>query len=143
MIKSPENLNVRTATQQLLRYAVVGIANNSGGYLVYLMLTYFGSSPKLTMTLLYVTGAAIGYAGNRKFTFAHQGSALSSSMRYVIAHFCGYLVNLLILIVFADYLGYAHYWVQSAAIFFVAGFLFVIFKFFVFRGTDPMKINKP
>lgn len=137
------NAHAQTSVRQLVRYAVVGIANNSVGYLVYLCLTYLGAAPKLTMTLLYAVGAVIGYAGNRQFTFAHHGSLMASSTRYVVAHFFGYLLNLSILIVFADHLGYAHQWVQAAAIFIVAGFLFMAFKFFVFKGSNSINVDKP
>ena len=128
---------------QLLRYGVLGIVNNSAGYLIYLLLTYLGAAPKLTMTLLYAVGAVLGYAGNRRFTFAHRGNQMASGPRYVVAHFFGYLLNLAILIVFVDHLGYAHQWVQAAAIFIVAGFLFMVFKFFVFTGSNLINADKP
>lgn len=130
------------SVRQVMRYAVVGIVNNSAGYLIYLLLTYWGTAPKLTMTLLYAAGATLGYAGNRLFTFAHRGNIMTSGKRYLVAHFLGYLMNLTILIVFVDQLGYAHQWVQAAAIFIVAGFLFLAFKFFVFTGSDSMSADK-
>ena len=143
MIDQAANAHAQTSVRQLVRYAVVGIANNSVGYLVYLCLTYLGSAPKLTMTLLYAVGAVIGYAGNRHFTFTHRGNLMASGMRYMVAHFFGYFLNLAILIVFVDHLGYAHQWVQAAAIFIVAGFLFVAFKFFVFTGSNLKNADKP
>lgn len=57
---------------------------------------------------------------------------MGAGVRYVIAHCIGYLLNLSILIVFVDELGYAHQWVQAIAIFVVAAFLFLAFKVFVF-----------
>ena len=125
--------------KQLIRYTLVGIVSNLFGYLVYLLVTYFGSTPKITMTLLYGVGAAIGYLGNRNFTFSYKGSMLSSSIKYFIVHLFGYFINLAILIVYVDQLGYAHQWVQAIAIFGVAGFLFLAFKYFVF--TDPNASN--
>ncbi len=118
--------------KQLARYAIIGAVSNLSGYLVYLLVTYLGVMPKITMTLLYGAGATIGYIGNRNFTFVHKGSLLGSGVRYFIAHFFGYFVNLIILIIFVDQFGYAHQWVQAVAIFVVAGFLFIAFKFFVF-----------
>jgi putative flippase GtrA len=125
--------------KQLARYAFVGIVSNLAGYLVYLLVTYLGATPKITMTLLYGVGATIGYIGNRNFTFSHKGSLLGSSVRYFIAHFFGYFINLVILIIFVDKFGYAHQWVQAIAIFVVAGFLFLAFRYFVF--TDPNASN--
>ena len=46
----------------------------------------------------------------------------------------GYLMNLAILFVFVDKMGFAHQWVQAVAIFVVAGYLFLAFKFFVFAA---------
>ena len=114
--------------KQLTRYTLVGIVSNLFGYLVYLLITYLGATPKITMTLLYGVGATIGYLGNRNFAFSHKGSMLSSSIQYFIAHLFGYFINLAILIVYVDQLGYAHQWVQAIAIFGVAGFLFLAFK---------------
>lgn len=119
-------------SRQLTRYAFVGLASNLAGYLVYLLLTYLGTTPKLTMTALYAAGATIGFFGNRTLTFEHRGGVLSAGFRYLLAHVLGYLLNLVILVVFVDSLGYPHQAVQAVAIFVVAAMLFVLFKAFVF-----------
>jgi putative flippase GtrA len=126
---------------QLTRYAFVGIVSNSAGYLVYLLLTYLGLPPKVTMTLLYGIGAAIGYMGNRNVTFMHKGGLLGSGIRYFMAHCLGYCINLAILIILVDKLGYAHQWVQAIAIFVVAGFLFIAFKFSVFADKKASNMD--
>ena len=120
---------------QLYRYGLVGIASNLAGYIIYLLITYLGGTPKITMSLLYGVGAVVGFWGNRKLTFAHKGSLLGAGVRYIIAHCIGYLINLAILIMMVDKLGFAHQWVQAIAIFVVAAFLFLAFKFFVFRES--------
>lgn len=125
-----------SAFTQLFRYAFVGIASNLAGYLGYLLITYLGVSPKIAMSVLYVVGASIGFWGNRKLTFAYEGSVLGAGVRYFIAHFFGYLINLSILFVMVDKLGYAHQLVQAVAIFVVAAFLFIAFKFFVFPDMN-------
>ena len=125
----------RRPAGQLLRYGLVGAASNISGYLVYLLITYFGVEPKLTMTLVYAAAATIGYVGNRQWAFAHKGAVLGSSARYLIAHLLGYTLNLSILYIFVDRLGYAHQWVQAVAIAVVAGFLFVLFRYFVFPAN--------
>jgi putative flippase GtrA len=91
------------------------------------------------MTVLYFLGAIIGYFGNRDFTFTYEGSFLGSGSRYIIAHLIGYFINLIILIIFVDFYMYPHQWVQAVAIFLVAGFLLIAFKYFVFK----QKINRP
>ena len=74
--------------RQLIRYGLVGLASNLAIYCIYLLLTYFGVEPKVAMTLVYMIGATIGFVGNRKWTFSHQGDAVHSAIRYMIAHFC-------------------------------------------------------
>lgn len=119
--------------RQLIRYGLVGVASNAAIYLVYLLLTYLGMEAKSAMTLVYLIGASIGFVGNRNWTFGHRGGSSSAALRYVLAHVFGYMLNFLILYAFVDRLGYAHQWVQAAAIIIVAGFLFMIFKYFVFK----------
>ena len=117
---------------RIFRYATVGVASNLTGYLLFLLVTSVGIGPKIAMTVLYAAGAGIGFLGNRSWTFRHSGSMVYSGFRYAIAHLCGYLINLAILLIFVDRLGLAHQSVQGAAIFVVAGFLFVAFRHFVF-----------
>ena len=128
--------------EQLSRYASVGIVSNLAGYLIYLFITHLGVTPKTTMTLLYGVGAAIGYTGNRNFTFEHHGSMLGSGVRYLLAYIIGYIINFIILLFFVDQLGFAHQWVQAVAIFIVAGFLFIASKFYVFRNPDSLGTDK-
>jgi putative flippase GtrA len=126
---------IRRSAKQFFRYGLVGIASNLSGYLLFLLITYWGVEPKMAMTLLYVVGATIGFIGNRQWAFAHSGTVLGAGARYVVAHMLGYLINFLLLFIFVDRLRYSHQWVQAVAIFVVAGFLFVVFKYFVFPKT--------
>lgn len=124
---------------QLFHYSLVGIGSNLVGYIIYLLITYFGGTPKTTMSILYGVGATISFWGNRKLTFAHKGNLLGTLVRYFFAHSLGYCLNLVILIVMVDNFGYAHQWVQAIAILIVAFFLFFTFKFFVFK--EPVLSN--
>jgi putative flippase GtrA len=126
---------------QLLRYGLVGVVTNLALYSFYLLITYLGMEPKRAMTVAYIAGALIGFVGHRQWTFAHKGALLGSGARYCIAHFCGYLINFIILLTFVDKLGYPHQWVQASAIFVVAGFLFVTFRYFVFPKTEHVVIH--
>ncbi|PKH15760.1 hypothetical protein BI292_19780 [Pseudomonas sp. 43NM1] len=125
----------RASIIELVRYGVIGVLTNSIGYAIYLLITYAGGTPKITMSILYAIGATIGFISNRKWTFSHEGNLLSAGARYVFAHTLGYCLNLSILIILVDHLGYPHQWVQVFSIFAVAGFLFLMFKFFVFPKT--------
>ncbi|MGZ8944489.1 MAG: GtrA family protein [Methylococcaceae bacterium] len=118
---------------QLICYGLVGVVSNLTIYFVYLLITHLGVEPITAMTLVYIIGASIGFISNRKWTFAHRGNSTSAVLRYVLAQLFGYLLNFLILFIFVGRLGYAHQWVQAVAIIIVAGFLFIVFKYFVFR----------
>jgi putative flippase GtrA len=129
-------LKSRIPVAQLIKYALVGFFSNACGYALYLLLTELGSTPKLTMTALYIAGALISFVGNRRLTFSYKGGTLSSGIRFVLAHAIGYGINFCLLAVFVDHYGYSHQWVQAAAIFVVASYLFVALKFFVFKASQ-------
>lgn len=122
-------------SRQIARYIIIGLLSNAAGYSIYLFLTHFGLPPKIAMTLLYITTAALSFFGNQKITFSYSGKLLGASIRYVTVQATGYLINLAILMVFVDQLGYNHKIVQAIAIFIVACYLFVSLKLFVFRRT--------
>lgn len=92
------------------------------------------------MTLTYTVGVFIGFFGNRKWTFSHAGNVTSAATRFVAAHVCGYLLNYMIFSTFVDKLSYPHQWVQAASTVFVAAFLFLAFKFWVFRKNDVVSL---
>jgi len=118
---------------QVFRYGIVGILNNLFGYLIYLALTWSWLEPKLAVTLLYPIGALTAYFGHAKYAFTYDGHVTNGLLRYILAHFVGYSVNITLIYVFSDVFLYPHQIVQAAAIIIVAGVLFVLFKFFVFR----------
>jgi len=125
------------AARQLLSYAMVGVLSNLAGYALYLLLTHLGCTPKLTMTMLYAAGATIGFFANRRFTFRHDGHVGATGIRFMVAHALGYLLNLALLLIFVDVLGFAHQIVQAIAIVVVALFLFMLFRLFVFVQRSP------
>lgn len=139
MIEFFNKFQINKSLLQLFRYGLVGFSSNLTAYFVYLLITNWGIEPKKAMTLVYVLGVFISFAGNRKWTFQHNGDNTRTIARYVVAHLSGYLLNWLILFSFVDFLGYAHQWVQAVAIFVVAGFLFVVFKHFVFITNGMLK----
>ena len=127
---------IRRCAAQLARYGLIGVATNGLGYLAYLLITHWEISPILAMTLLYTFAAGMGFIGNRWFVFVHRGAALTSAARYGVAHILGYSINLFLLLTLNTWLGYPHQWVQAGAIIVVAGFLFLIFKYFVFPYVE-------
>lgn len=124
---------------QLVRYGVVGVANNLAGYFIYLGVTWLGVDPKLAVTLMYPVGALIGYFSHARYSFSYRGDRASGLFRYVIAHVIGYGANIYLLYIFSDRMGFPHQLVQAMAIFIVAGLLFVLFRYFVFPARSSLK----
>lgn len=122
--------------RQLFRYGVVGILHNLLGYLVYLLITYLGVDPKVAVTVLYPLSATVGFFAHFRYSFAYRKGYSGAALRYSIAHCIGYSVNVAMLYVLSDVLRFPHQAVQAAAIFAVAGVLFLIFRYFVFPQSD-------
>ncbi len=138
-----ETLRHKPWITQFLRYVMVGLFSNLAAYLVYLYITHLGVAPKLAMTLLYTTSVVISFAGNRQLSFSYKGGISTAALRFIAAHICGYFLNLSILIVFADMMGYPYQIVQAVAMIVVALFLFVIFRYFVFYNKPVADKDAP
>lgn len=118
---------------QFLRYGIVGLVSNAIGFILYILLTTVGIRPKLAMSLLYIVGTLQTFLFNKKWTFSYNGKLRSTFGRYFSIYAAGYLINLSVLILFVDRLGYQHQWVQGIMILVLAVFLFVMQKLWVFR----------
>ena len=124
---------------QVIRYGIVGIATNALGYSIYLIITYLGMPPKVTVSILYPVSIAIAYISHGKWTFRTGEATFRSFWRFVLAYLLGYLTNILLLYYCVDIMGYPHQWAQLGAMFVVALQLFLTLKYFVF----PKKILLP
>ncbi len=123
----------RAVLKQVVRYGIVGILNNIWGYCIYLLVTWLGIEPKAAVTLLYPISALVAYYGHARFSFIFVGNRVVSLIKYSFAHLIGYLVNILMLKVFVDIFGFPHQFIQVVSIFVVAGVLFVLMRYFVFK----------
>lgn len=119
---------------QVVRYGMVGVLNNLLGYLIYLLITWLWLDPKVAVTLMYPIGAVTAYFGHSRYSFAYSGRTSRGILRYAIAHLIGYGANIGMLYVFSDRLGFPHQLVQALAIVAVAGILYLMFRYFVFRN---------
>jgi putative flippase GtrA len=128
--------NYKSTVIQLFYFGLIGIISNVSSYLIFLLVTSYRIGPKLAMTGLYIFCALISYFCNWRLTFKGSGSFKTTGFRFVCAHFLGYLINFLLLLVFVDYLDYPYYAIEAIAIIVVAGCLFLAFKFFVFTSAE-------
>jgi putative flippase GtrA len=132
-------LHLYVSITQLMRYALVGVVGNSLGYSAYLVITYVGATPKITMSIVYICITIFSFFANKKYTFDADKGSVSIGVKYIISHLFGYLINLSILAVMVDRLGYPHQLVQLCAIIVVAMYLFFMLKLFVFSKRGIIK----
>lgn len=126
---------------QLSRYALVGLASNLVGYLLYLLITQAGMGHKSAMTLLYAVGVAQTFYFNRVWSFGHDGRVLTSFVRYISAYALGYVFNLAMLLLLVDLWGWPHQWVQGAMTFVLAGMLFLMQRYWVFAAPAKATLS--
>jgi putative flippase GtrA len=121
------------ATRQFIQYCIVGVASNAVAYGVFLLLVWQGVEAKISMSIVYAFGAAFSFWMNRTWTFAFTGNWIGSTARFLGAHLSGYLLNLIILMIFRDRFHFPAAIVQAAAIGLVAIYMFLASKLYVFR----------
>jgi putative flippase GtrA len=129
--------------RQAVRYGFVGVLHNLLGYLLYLLITFFGVDPKLAITILYPVGATAAYFGHSKYSFSYRGRYAHALPRYALAHVAGYGVNFAMLFVLSDTLKLPHQAVQASAIVVVAGVLFLLSRYFIFPRSEHGDVIKP
>lgn len=117
----------------VLKFAVVGVTNNVIGYITFVLLSLWGMPAIGAMSISYVLGMFISFAGNRKWTFSHQGGVGPALLRFIGVNVVGYSLNFAILAVFVNGLGLPQIPVQFFAIGFVAVCTFLLMRLWVFR----------
>ncbi len=88
----------------------------------------------MAITILYPLAMIYGYFLHKRFSFPRIGGGQNGAVmvRYIIVNCLGYLLNMCLIYILHDRLGYPHQWIQVVAIFVVASFLFFSLKLFVF-----------
>ena len=124
-------------TKQFIRYAIVGLASNVVLYVLYLLATWIGATPKIAMTLLYILGISQTFYFNKNWSFNFSGRTDSAFIRYALVYALGYVINYLALMVLVDQMGLPHELIMAGLIIFMAVFLFVMQKVWIF----PQRAN--
>jgi len=120
---------------EILKYGTVGLLHNFLGYLLYIFLTYQGLNPEYAVSIIYPLGATFSYHANAKYTFEYIGNPWLAKAKFILAHFLGYLINILILYVFVYQFMFRHELIQLISIGVIAAYLFFASKFFIFKKT--------
>jgi putative flippase GtrA len=113
-----------------IRFASVGLASNLAGYVAYLIVTWIWPSPKLVVTLMYGVATLIAYKGHARYSFQQRGSIV----RFLGVYAIGYVINLLLLMIGTDHMGFPHQAVQLVAVVVVGVTQFFLLRALVFRS---------
>ncbi len=86
-------------TQQIVRYAIVGLSNTIIGYLSFVLLLSLFSRDIVAIVGSNVLGIANSYVWNSRWTFRHKRYDVSTATRFVCLYIVVILVNEKLLIV--------------------------------------------
>jgi putative flippase GtrA len=131
---------VKQTITQFSRYAIVGVASNAVGYLLYLGFTSLGLGPKVAMTMLYVVGVLQTFVFNKKWSFRFDGAVAPAIVRYALVYAAGYVINMLVITLLVDQANLPHQWVMAGLVVFMALFFFAGQKFWVFRQPSKREL---
>lgn len=118
------------------KFLVVGLANNAVTFGGFIILTILGVGAFAAMSITYVVGLVITFAGNRNWTFQHRGGVGASTVRFLTVYGIGYFLNLLLLWVLIDAAHLQQIPAQLLAIIVLAVFTFVLMRLWVFRKAS-------
>jgi putative flippase GtrA len=133
----------RHALVQFSRYAIVGLVSNAVLFVLYLVLTGLGLGHKLSMTVCFIIGVTQTFLFNKNWTFSYRFDLRGSFLRYWVGYLSAYVINLIILFVFVDYMRLPHQAVQGVTIVLLALYLFLLQKIWVFRDSPRREQNRP
>jgi putative flippase GtrA len=118
---------------ELVRYGLVGVANNFVGLLVIYAALKLGLSPIVANIIGYSVGLITSYLGNKKFTFANSKKS-SGKKGFIISFGIAYSLNLIVLIACAK-LGEIHKLIpQIFAVVAYSFSFFILMKFWIFKA---------
>ena len=128
---------------QFSRYAIVGLVSNAMLFVLYLALTGLGLGHKLSMTACFIIGVIQTFLFNKNWTFSYGFDFGGSFLRYWAGYLSAYVINLIMLFVFVDYMQFPHQIVQGVAIILLALYLFLLQKVWVFRHSPRRDQSRP
>jgi putative flippase GtrA len=86
---------MKNLLRQLLRFALVGLANTAVGLgAIYAVMFFLGTGPAVANAIGYAFGLAISFTLNRGWTFGDKGAAAVLLPRFLLVVGIAYLLNL-------------------------------------------------
>lgn len=127
---------------QLLKFGAAGITSNLLAFMVYLSITLAGVEYKASMTIVYFMALFLSYLMNSRWAFESGGSGRGVFVRYLLVYAFGYVLNLSLLIIFVDFIGFSHQIIQALSVGILAVLLFFLQKYWVFsKQKSPSKAS--
>jgi len=124
---------------RFVRYLIVGAAANLTVLGIYWLASLgLGLSPKLSLTIASAFGFLIAYCANRMWSFEYHGNRAASLARYALGYFLSYSLQLAILNVGTDVLGYPHQWVVVFGLVIATMFFFILQRLWVFPAQQTI-----
>jgi putative flippase GtrA len=115
-------------------YAKNGVIVNLIGYFFFILMTTFSFDPITTISITYPFGIMLSFFFHNRYTFNKvHTNRLLSILKYLFVYFIGYLINLIILIIFHNKLLFPHEVVQIFSIVVISLVLFTLNRKFVFK----------
>jgi putative flippase GtrA len=122
---------------QFVKFGIVGVSNTLISFAVFtLLLKAFGVWYVAASGIGFAVGAVNGFLWNRAWTFrGHVGDALTP-VRWFVVQSCGLLVNLGLVYLFVDGVGFGELTGQAATIVIVTVLTFFANRAWTFKGQE-------
>ena len=121
--------------RQFIRWALVGVVVNVIGYIAFLGMVYAGLHHQLAATAVFSIAVLVAYVANRSWSFEHQGGVTRSFVSYMVLYLLAWVLNMLVLFIFVDVMGFHHAPVQGICILVIAGLTFIGQRYWVFASS--------
>jgi putative flippase GtrA len=126
--------------RQLVRYAIVGLANTTVGlFCIFFAMAVFGLQDITANALGYGIGFFLSYGLNRSWTFQHNGAIGRSLSYFAILVVVSYFCNLLVMVGASRGIGINSYEAQLLGVCTYTTLVFLGSRYFAFAPPSQMK----
>lgn len=120
-----------------VKFLCVGMANTSVGLAAIYLAMYFLRLDDITANALgYGVGILLGFALNKRWTFANRDGLVTTLVRYLIVIAMAYVINITVVLSVEYYLGVNSYLAQATGIIPYTLFAFVGSRYYAFRNRE-------
>jgi len=119
---------------QIIKYSSVGIATNTIGYILYIVISnLIGVNPPIAAILAGLMVIGISYYLNKRFTFKSKNKGVVTTLNYYLLYFSAILLHSSNIFMFSSILGFVHEIVAGISLIVISCLLFLIQKFYLFN----------